>query len=198
MVFVAGVDSKTYWSVFGQGMALALVLGCPSPECGGACLRGHGWHSRYLAGWLVWLRRVRCPRCGVTHVVLPEDVCAWLDLTLVALELGVTVGSGPAAGARAAGLAGGQAVRRVRRWRRQLGRGLVSQVVALLPAGVGSWWERAVALVGPAPGVLVRLRFWLWSAYRLLLTGLAGLLRGGRPSWCIRGLSPDLGSCPSG
>jgi hypothetical protein len=131
-------------------------------------------------------------------VVLPEDVCAWLDLTLVALEVAVTVGSGPTAGARAAGLSGAPAVRRVRRWRRQLGRVLVGRLLALLPAGSGSWWDRAVAVVGSAPGVLLRLRAWLWSAYGLLLTGLAGLLRGGRPSWVVRVLSPDLGNCPSG
>ena len=197
MVFVAGVDSKGYWSVFVLGMALAVRLECPEPGCAGV-LRGHGWHRRYLARVLVWLRRVRCPVCRVTHVILPEDVCAWLDLTLVALERIVGAGVGPTAGARAAGLAGMEGVRRVRRWRRVLGRGLVNQVVALLPAGPGSWWERAVAVVGPAPGVLVRLRSWLWTAYRLLLTGLAGLLRGGRPSWCVRGLSPDLGSWASG
>jgi hypothetical protein len=197
MVFVVGVDSKRYWSVFVMGIALAVRLECPEPACSGV-LRGHGWHRRYLGGVLVWLRRVRCASCRVTHVVLPEDVCAWLDLTLVALELAVTVGPGPTAGARAAGLPGDQAVRRVRRWRRQLGRGLVSQVLALLPGGPGSWWARAVAVVGAAPGVLVRLRSWLWSAYRLLLTGLAGLLRGGRPPRCVRGHSPDLGSCPSG
>jgi len=27
------------------------------------------------------LRRVRCPRCRVSHAVLPEDVCAYRDLT---------------------------------------------------------------------------------------------------------------------
>jgi hypothetical protein len=196
MVLVAGVDSKRYWSVFVVGMALAVRLECPEPACSGV-LRGHGWHRRYLGGLLVWLRRVRCSACRVTHVILPEDVCAWLDLTLVVLEQ-VVAAAGPAAGARAAGLSGVEGVRRVRRWRRGLVRGLVSQVVALLPAGVGSWWARAVAVVGPAPGVLVRLRSWLWSAYRLLLTGLAGLLRGGRPSWLVRVPSPDLGSCPTG
>jgi hypothetical protein len=198
MVFVTGVCSKKYWSVFVRGMALGVRLECPAPGCAGVLLRGHGWHLRYLAGLLVWLRRVGCPSCGVTHVILPEDVCAWLDLTLVTLEQVVTAGSGPTAGARAAGLAGAEGVRRVRRWRRKLAGGLVRQVVALLPAGSGSWWERAVAVVGSAPGVLVRLRSWLWSAYRLLLTGLAGLLGGGRPWWRVRGSSPELGNCPSG
>lgn len=181
MVFVAGVDSKSYWSVFPRGMALGVTVECPASGCSGVGMRGHGWHRRYLAGWLVWLRRVRCPRCGVTHVILPEDVCAWLDLTLTALERAVTVGPGPTSGARAAGLRDEAGVRRVRRWRRRLGDGLATRLLGLLPAGSGSWWERAVAMVGPAAGVLVRLRRWLWSAYGLLLTGLAGLLGGGRP-----------------
>jgi hypothetical protein len=197
MVFVAGVDSKRYWSVFALGTALAVQLECPAPGCGGE-LRGHGWHRRYLGGVAVWLRRVRCAACKVTHVILPEDVCAWLDLTLAALEQVVAAEGGPTAGARAAGLTGGGGVRRVRRWRRVLSRRVVSQVLALLPAGSGSWWERAVAVFGSEPGVLVRLRVWLWSAYRLLFSGLAGLLRGGRPPWFHRGGSPELGSCPSG
>jgi hypothetical protein len=197
MVFVAGVDSKRYWSVFVVGTALAVQVECPEPGCGRQ-LRGHGWHRRYLGGLLVLLRRVRCFACRVTHVILPEDVCSWLDLTLPVLEHVVAAGGGPTAGARAAGLTGVEGVRRVRRWRRALSRRVVSQVLALLPAGSGSWWERAVAVVGPAPGVLVRLRSWLWSAYRLLFPGLAGLLRGGRPQWCRRGGSTELGSCPSG
>jgi hypothetical protein len=76
MVFVAGVDIKSYWFVFVRGAGLAVLVGCPDPDCAGVALRGHGWHPRYLAGWLVYLRRVRCPVCKVTHVILPEDVCA--------------------------------------------------------------------------------------------------------------------------
>ncbi len=73
MVCVRGLDSKTYEERMARGKPLPEVP-CPNPSCNDLCLRGHGWHKRYLDGERVALRRLRCPRCRVSHVLLPEPV----------------------------------------------------------------------------------------------------------------------------
>jgi len=194
MLFIVGVDSKVYWGVLLRGAELPGELCCPAEGCSGEPLRGHGWHRRYLDSELVELRRTRCIRCGVTHVILPEDVCAWRDLSLHTVELAAAAGGGPTAGARAARQEDDEGVRRVRRWYRRFEGGWVSKLLALLPAGPGTWWQRVVATAGEPPGALVRLRRWLWSVHRVLLTGVSGLLRHGRPWHLVRGCSTDIGN----
>lgn len=161
-----------------QGLLATSSVGWPDsrdplPDC---CrqLSGHGWYERYFDSRLVPIRRLRCSRCGVSHALLPEDLCAYQDLTLTALEQ-AKPRDGPTDAARAAGCEG--EVRRARRWLR--GR-LWRQLRALLDGADGAW-QRAVALVGPEPGVLVRLRHKLWRRFGLWLGGPCGLFRRGRP-----------------
>jgi len=83
MVFLSTLDHKSYWQELTAGLP---EVRCPNPSCSRCLLRGHGWYRRYLGGRRVAFRRTRCPCCGVTHALLPEDVCAYQDLTLSALE----------------------------------------------------------------------------------------------------------------
>jgi hypothetical protein len=175
MVFLCAVDHKSYWKKLASGVP---EVECPDPACSGCLLRGHGWYRRYLGGGLVDFRRTRCPNCGVTHALLPEDVCAYQDLTLSALESALEAGL-PTAAARAVGKVSVAAVCRARRWFR-------SSVWEVLPilCGTDQLWTRLVALVGETPGKLVRVRRWLWSQSNLLLGGPCGLFLHGRP--CLR------------
>jgi len=175
MVFLSSLNHKNYWEELAAGIP---EIRCPDPACSGF-LRGHGRHRRYLGGQRVKLRRLRCPNCGVTHVLLPEDVCAYQDLTLPALESALEAGL-PTAGARAVGEVSVAAVCRSRRWFRRS----VWEVLASLLGGRGPLGCRLVALVGEAPGKLIRVRRWLWSQSNLLLGGPCGLFLDGRP--CLR------------
>ena len=175
MLCLPDVDYKRYLSL---DSPLPEVW-CPS--CETCLLRGHGWYRRYLGGELVSIRRTRCPRCRVTHALLPEDVCAYQDLTFSSLECAIDAGGGPTAAARAVGERGEAAVRRTRRW---LGP-VWKQIKPLLPAP-GEIWDRIEAVVGPGPGKLIRLRRWLWSKLVLFLGGPVGLFRHGRPARATR------------
>lgn len=170
MLCLPGLGCKEYWERMRSGSPI------PEMECP-TCLsqlKGHGWYQRYFCGERVDIRRLRCVGCGVTHALLPEDLCAYQDLTLPSLEQ-AKQRDGPSSGACAAGWDG--AVRRARRWR---GSRVWRQLLALLPAA-GTVWERVVALVGSAPGMLVRLRHWVWSHLAYWLGGPCGLFRHGRP-----------------
>jgi hypothetical protein len=186
MVCLPGLDGKSYARRIVVGGELPEIP-CPDPYCSGECLRGHGFYERYLGGLRVALRRLRCPRCGVTHALLPEDVCAYRDLSLEALER--ALGSpGPSLAARRAGESADDAgIRRARRWLRQAQGTWTYHLQALLPPVAGPWWERAGAILGTAPGMLVRLRHWLGSTWRCFLGGLTGLYRCGRPRYALRG-----------
>lgn len=190
MVCLPGLDSKSYEPCLGGGVVPPVR--CPDPQCGGALLRGHGWYPRYLAGVQQRFRRLRCPQCGVSHGVLPEDVCAYRDALLVELEAGLEAQSA-SVGARAAGQSGACGVRRVRGWRRSQKGDWVKTLLALLPAAEGAWWQRVRIVFGPAAGWLLRLRRWLWQSYCLLFSGLSGLWRGGRPRWRPPAASTDFG-----
>ena len=190
MLCLRGFDCKTYWDRFAPGLPLPEIA-CPS--CEGQLLRGHGWYRRYLDGELVPIRRVRCGRCGVTHAVLPEDVCAYHDLTLWMLERALETEGGPTAVARATGQAGDVGVRRARRWQHRERASWNAELLALLPPTAGRWWERVGAVVGPEPGALIRLRRWLWSTWRCFFSGLTGLFRRGQPRTPFRRDSTDLG-----
>lgn len=181
MVFLSTLDHKSYWEELAAGVP---PVRCPNPSCSRCLLRGHGWYRRYLGGRRVAFRRTRCPCCGVTHALLPEDVCAYQDLTLSALELAMEASS-PTPAARAVGPVSVSAVHRARRWFR----GTVWSALEPLLPGSGLLWDRLVALVGDASGKLLRLRRWLWSKSSLLLGGLSGLFLHGRP--CLRLLYID-------
>lgn len=180
MLFLAGLDGKSYWTRLSQSLP---GVACPDPDCRGVPLRAHGWYPRYLGGERVALRRLRCPRCGVTHALLPADVCAYQDLTLPVVEQAVVeTRAGPTTAARAVGMATAAAVRRMRRW---LASPVWEQLRQLLPAA-GELGQRIVAVLGGEADKLLRLRDWLWSRRGLLLAGPAGLFRQGRPAARLR------------
>jgi len=143
----------------------------------------------------MWLRRGICPICRVTHAILPEDLCAYRDSTLQAVEAAVSPGPVPAVvAAREAGEAGPESARRVRRWVAGFAAAFEQALLGLLPSVPGTWVERVRRVVGSAPGWLVRLRGWLWARYRVFFGGPTGLWRHGRPRDRVRGHSTDLGA----
>ena len=180
MLSVSGVACNEYARVIGRNGSVPAVS-CPAPGCQGRLQRGHGFYRRYVDGVLRELRRMICPACGVTNALLPEDLCAYRDATLTAVEAAADTGPGPAARGRAAGETGHEAKRRVRRWGLEPESRWVVLLVALLPAGPQHWLERVRAVVGPGSGALVRLRRWLWERYTVFLGGPCGLFRLGRP-----------------
>lgn len=195
MVSATGVGIKEYASVFGRERRKPLPgLLCACPDCG-ARLHGHGGYERYVGGVLRWLRRVICVACRVTHAVLPEDLCAYRDATLQAVEAAVAPGSvAPVVAARAAGEPAAESARRVRRWLAAFDAAFQQRLLGLLPGIPGTWVERVWQVVGSAPEALVRLRRWLWERYRVFFGGPTGLWRHGRPRDRVRGHSTDLGS----
>ena len=178
MVSIAGLGCKQYREQM-EGGAVP-ELSCPDPECR-APLRGHGWYRRYLGGVRQSLRRVRCPRCRVSHAVLPEDVCAYRDLTFGAVEAGLSAG-GPSAGAEVSGQIGRPGVRRVRGWLRSAQEPFAGKLQGLLGPVTGPWWRGAQEVVGKEAGWLTRLRHFVWSRFRYFLGGVCGLFRHGRPA----------------
>ena len=184
MLSIAGVGRNEYAGVIGRKGSVPAVS-CPTPGCQERLQRGHGFYKRYVDGVLVELRRLICLTCGVTNALLPEDLCAYRDATLTAVEAAADAGPGPAARARATGETGHEAWRRERRWGLERKSRWVVLLVALLPAGPEHWLERVRAVVGNGSGGLVRLRHWLWSRYTVFLGGPCGLFRlgraGGRP-----------------
>lgn len=110
-----------------------------------------GWRDRYFYGTLRRILVVTCGRCNRYDRLLPADVCAYRDATLDQVEAALAVAPRYAAGARAAGLIGAGAPRRVRRWRRGLD-ALAHVLKALLPAVVGTWLVRVHAVVGAEAG----------------------------------------------
>ena len=179
MLSIAGVGCNEYVAVIGRNGSVPEVT-CPTPGCQGRLQRGHGFYKRYVDGELSELRRLICRACGVTNALLPEDLCAYRDATLRAVEAAADAGPGPAARARAAGETGHEAKRRVRRWGLERKSRWVVLLVAFLPAGPEHWLERVRAVVGSGSGALVRLRHWLWSHYTVFLGGPCGVFRLGR------------------
>ncbi len=143
MIFLRDLDCKSYWDKLANGLP---AVPCPDPSCEDCLLCPHGWYRRYLDEERVAFRRTRCPSCGVTHALLPEDVCAYQDLKLPALERALDAGS-PTPAARAVGEATVAAVRRARRWSR------------------GFTWATLEAL-GMAPSVIAdRFVAWVTTPY---------------------------------
>jgi hypothetical protein len=66
---------------------------CPDPACAGATQGWHGYerHLREDRDRLIWVPRVRCTACGVTHALVPWFVLPWhwdrVDVIGQALEL---------------------------------------------------------------------------------------------------------------
>ena len=174
MVFVSGLDSKTYSEVLRPDGPIPEIP-CPDPACQSCLLRAHGWYKRYLGDEQVSIRRTLCPSCRVSHALLPEDVCAYQDLRLHTLE-GAMEADGLRVGAQAAGKDGGPASRRQAR---RCSRSRLWQQLADLLGGP----ERLHAALGGVTGNLLRLRRWLWSKRIYLLAGPVGLFRCGRPVW---------------
>lgn len=195
MLSLKGVGCKEYRELVDD--KAVPEVSCPDPECQGTRLRGHGWYRRYLAGKQELLRRARCPRCRVSHALLPEDLCAYRDVTLGEVELALAA-SGPSAGAQAAEQVGSQGVRRVRRWLRSADGRFAASLQALLAPAAGPWWFRAQQVVGEAAGWLTRLRHFVWSRWRWFVGGVSGLYRHGRPRAATAERSPHFGICPAG
>lgn len=188
MLSIAGVGCNEYARVVGRSGSVPSVA-CPTAGCQGRRQRGHGFYKRYLDGVQRELRRLLCPVCGVTNALLPEDLCAYRDATLTAVEAAADTGPGPAARAQAAGETGAEARRRVRRWGVVSASRWVTRLVALLPAGPEHWLDRVRAVVGAGSGALVRLRQWLWQRDTVFLGGPCGLFPLGRP-WGRPGAAP--------
>jgi hypothetical protein len=187
MLSLEGLDCKHYREQMDSGVLPA--LSCPDPACQAAGLRGHGWYLRYVGGVRQPIRRVRCPRCKVSHAVLPEDLCAYRDLTLGAVEAGLGAGR-PSPGAAASRQDGVEGVRRVRGWLRSAQQPFAAKLQALLGPVASPWWQGAQEVVGKAAGWLTRLRHWLWGTWRSFLGGVSGLYRHGRPTGRSKELSP--------
>jgi len=178
MLSLKGWSCKNYRDLLVGGAVPE--VSCPDPQCLGTLLRGRGWYKRYIGGRQEPLRRLRCPRCGVSHALLPEDLCAFRDATLGEVEAAL-VADRPSLGAEVAGQAGARGVRRVRVWLHSDGAPWAAQLKALLPATEGPWWRRVQVVMGNAAGWLLRLRHWLWSCWTRFVGGVSGLYRHGRP-----------------
>jgi len=168
MISVDGIGTKEYWAVFGD-VSTRPVVRCPDARCEGSAADPHGHHVRYVGGELRPIYRVLCPGCGVTHGVLPEDICAYRDLTLGQLER-VVEAAGPSEGAGLANLGGVDTTRRSRRLRQAAERGLARAVEAFLTAGEGNWLERTRGLASLGVDALLWLRRWLVSLRQACVT----------------------------
>ena len=177
MVCVTGVGFKEY---FEGPMSWLATLRCPDPECEQSRVEGHGSYRRYVGGVLRRIQRVRCLRCGVTHGVVPEELCAYRDLTLSALEV-IWDASSPSAASRRMGEVSDRMMRRMRCVLCRLRRKVSMEVHGWLPAVREPGLEGLRQIFGVEPGVLLRLRRWLGSAQGLWFSGLCGLWRHGRP-----------------
>ena len=150
------------------------------PCCAVRYLKPHGSYRRYVDGTRMEIRRGRCPSCGVTHAILPEDVCAYRDLSLEALAT-VLSARGPTQASRQLGDASAAGVRRARRHQREALAQRACQADRVLPASShpAPWWQRALA----AFGSLLEWRHSQWERSGYFATPLLGLFRHGRPPW---------------
>ena len=139
MVCVKGVGIKEY---FEDPRSWLSALRCPDPDCEQARVEGHGGYRRYVGGVLRRIQRVRCVRCGVTHGVLPEEMCAYRDLTLSALET-IWEASGPSAAARQVEEVSDRRVRSMRRVLQRLRRQVSVEIRGFRACGRSSAQPRA-------------------------------------------------------
>ena len=176
MLSLRGVDRKSYEEWFLEPFPEGLDVPC----CQVGLLRPHSSYRRYVDGERMAIRRGRCSSCGVTHAILPEDVCAYRDLSLEDLTTALQA-RGPSEAARRLGDVTVAGVRRVRRQRREAMGKRAGEAQWILPEtrAPTPWWERALA----AFGSLVAWRHWLWESTGYFATVLLGLFRQGRPSW---------------
>lgn len=158
-------------------------LHCPSCERG--WLAPHGSYRRRVDGQLMWIRRARCRSCGVTHAVLPEDVCAYRDLSLDVLTVVLTA-SRPMKAARALGDTSPAAVRRIRRCRLEARGERARSAERLLPEAraPAPWWQRAIEVFGD----LASWRRWQWRVTGHFATPMLGPFRHG----ALPGRSPSI------
>ncbi len=177
MLSLRGVDRKSYQEWF-SGPFPHNDLMCPC--CKSRFLGPHSSYRRYVDGKRMPIRRGRCPSCGVTHAILPEDVCAYRDLSFEAMAT-VLSARGPTQAARRLGDCGEAGVRRARRQRREALAERARQASRVLPElnDPAPWWQRAFV----AFGSLVEWRHRQWETTGYFATPLLGLFRHGRPPW---------------
>ena len=171
MLFLEGIGVEAYLRLETVG-----ELSCPACR---AKLHGHGGYKRYLGNVRCRVFRVRCPPCGVTHVVLPGNVCAYRDMTLETVEEVAEAGS-PSEGARHLDpppVDGRRVARRLQRTFERQMQAVAGWLEPMSQRGLEGLRE----LFGSAPGVLVRLRRSLMRTHGLWFSGLCGLWRHGRP-----------------
>jgi len=175
MLSLTGIDRKSYAEWF-EGFPTDLLCPC----CDHSHLAPHGSYLRYVDDHRMRIRRGRCPWCEVTHAILPEDVCAYRDLTLEDLA-SVLSARGPTEAAHQLGDASEAGVRRARRLRQAALAERARQAERVLPAAPdpAPWWQRALE----AYGSLLSWRRWLWRQTGYFVTGLLGLFRQGRAPW---------------
>ena len=183
MICAPGLDSENYWQRLSTGSMPE--VSCPS--CDHCLLRGHGWYERRVDGQTVRLRRLRCPRCGETHALLPEDLCAYRDLKLHAMEHTLEEAENA-----------DTTPKEHRQGDAEWIEGRCRALFFILPATAGSLLNRIRTIVGATDGSLVRMRHWLWRRYALFLSGFAGLFRRGQPHRHLHRRSTDFCSCPAG
>ena len=126
------------------------------------------------------IRRGDCPVCPVTHAILPEDVCAYRDLSLDDLAT-VLSARGPTEAARLLEVSGEAWIRKIRRWRREARSVRARQAERILPEldDPAPWWQRAQESYGSL--TQWRRREWVKTGY--FATVLLGLFRCGRAPW---------------
>jgi hypothetical protein len=122
------------------------------PRCAGPTQRWHGYprHVRDDRDRLIWVARVRCTACGVTHSLLPSFVLPrrWDGVAHVgrAAEL-MAAGTGH----RPIAVALGRPETTVRGWLRRLRASVVPLTATLLARAVALGWSGLQLPVGPLP-----------------------------------------------
>jgi len=122
------------------------------PSCGGATQRWSGYvrHVRDDRDRLIWIPRVRCPRCGVTRALLPSFVLPgrW-DAVATLGQAAELAASGRGHRPIAAALARPETT--VRGWLRRLRASVVPLTTTLLARAVALGWTGFGLPTAPLP-----------------------------------------------
>jgi hypothetical protein len=173
----------------------------PCPECAGPTggWSGYERHLREVVDRLIWIPRVRCRVCGVTHALLPWFVLGWRWDAVEVIGRGLEL-SAEGWGHRRIAIEVGRPESTVRGWCRRLGRKQGEVTPVLLERAVRWGWkgselpvrpgQRLVAAAGAATGEWERR--WgpagMWRVVsvitggRLLVINTSAPLAGGRES----------------
>ena len=161
------------------------VAGITCPGCSGRVQRWHGYqrHLRGVRDRLIWIPRVRCSSCGVTHALLPWFVLPWrwdeIEVIGRAVELAA---AGQGHRRIAAGL--GRSETTVRGWLRRV-RQMAGELSRELLARATSWgwsdWETpTTGLPRLWAAVLAMARQWHRRRGQAGRWSVANLITGGR------------------